>query len=139
MIVCDSSGILAAIDRTQSRHREARSAMESTPGPFLVSPFVVAELDYMITRRIGTHAAKAFLREVSNGAYRLETFGPSDVAAALEVIERYTDQAIGLADASSVIIAWRHGTKRILTLDERHFRVLRSPSGEPFELLPRKD
>jgi predicted nucleic acid-binding protein len=139
VIVCDSSGILAAIDRTQSRHHEAKSAIESIPGPYLVSPFVVAELDYMITRRIGPHAAKAFLRDVANGSYRLEAFGPDDVAAALNVIEKYADHAIGLADASNVVVAARYGITRILTLDERHFRVLRSTSGEPFELVPLRD
>jgi predicted nucleic acid-binding protein len=139
VIVCDSSGILAAIDRTQSRHHEAKSAIESIPGPYLVSPFVVAELDYMITRRIGPHAAKAFLRDVANGSYRLEAFGPDDVAAALNLIEKYADHAIGLADASNVVVAARYGITRILTLDERHFRVLRSTSGEPFELVPLRD
>lgn len=138
MIVCDSSGILAAIDRTQSRHHEAKAAMEMDPGPFLISPFVVAELDYMVTKRIGPQAATAFLREVANGSYRLEAFAPGDVAAALDLIEKYSDHAIGLADASNVIVAARHRTTRILTLDERHFRVLRAASGDPFELLPRR-
>ena len=60
----------------------------------------------------------------------------SDVAAAVEIIERYRDLDIGLTDASLVVLAGRYGTERILTLDERHFRVLRAPSGRPFTLLP---
>jgi hypothetical protein len=59
-----------------------------------------------------------------------ETLPPADV------IERYGDQDIGLADASNVVLAERHGTSSILTLDERHFRALQGSNGEPFHLLP---
>jgi hypothetical protein len=58
------------------------------------------------------------------------------VADALEVIERYGDLRIGLADASLVVLAARHGVGDVLTLDERHFRVLRGPGSQPFRLLP---
>ena len=52
------------------------------------------------------------------------------------MIERHADLGIGLADASNVVLANRHGALDILTLDERHFRVLRGPQGRPFRLLP---
>jgi predicted nucleic acid-binding protein len=32
--------------------------------------------------------------------------------------------------------AERLGIRRILTVDERHFRVVRSADGKPFQLLP---
>ena len=43
---------------------------------------------------------------------------------------------IGLADASIVVLANRYDTDRVLTLDERHFRALRTLDGKPFTLLP---
>ncbi|CAA9481589.1 MAG: hypothetical protein AVDCRST_MAG12-1537 [uncultured Rubrobacteraceae bacterium] len=51
------------------------------------------------------------------------------------MIRRHADLGIGLADASNVVLANRHGTLDILTLDERHFRVLRGLRGRPFRLL----
>ena len=59
-----------------------------------------------------------------------------DVAAAASVVADYADLGIGLADASLVVLAGRFETNRILTLDERHFRALRTPAGEPFTVLP---
>jgi predicted nucleic acid-binding protein len=59
-----------------------------------------------------------------------------DVAAATEIVERYRDQELGLADASIVVLAERYGTTDVLTLDERHFRVLRTQDGRAFRLLP---
>jgi uncharacterized protein len=35
-----------------------------------------------------------------------------------------------------VILAQRYRTDRLLTLDHRHFRVLRTRTGQPFTLLP---
>jgi hypothetical protein len=35
-----------------------------------------------------------------------------------------------------LVLAERHGTDRILTLDERHFRAVRTSTGGAFTLLP---
>jgi predicted nucleic acid-binding protein len=52
------------------------------------------------------------------------------------VIERYADQSIGVADASNVVLAERYRTRTIVTLDRRHFDVLRPLSGGRFRILP---
>ena len=46
-------------------------------------------------------------------------------------------QAIGVADASIVVLAERYRTRTIASLDHRHFDVLRSLGGGHFEVLPR--
>ena len=139
MIVIDSSGLYAALVSTQAAHDRVRATLESERGPLLLSPFALAELDYMLVRWEGRAVELALLREVAAGSYELAPFTDGDVAAALAVIERYRDLEIGLTDASLVVLAGRYGTERILTLDERHFRVLRAPSGRPFTLLPADD
>jgi predicted nucleic acid-binding protein len=137
MIVLDTSGLLAAIDSSQRRHQSARRALESDAGPLLLSPFVLAELDYLLSTRIGVEAETLLLNEVAEGAYVLEGFGPDEVRATIELIERYQELGIGLADASIVVIDGRAGTTRILTLDERHFRAIRPLRGRVFQLLPK--
>jgi predicted nucleic acid-binding protein len=102
----------------------------------LLSPFVLAELDYLLATRIGVHAELAMLGEVARGAYQLESFGAEDVAQAHAIVARYADLDIGLADASIVVLAKRHGTRDVLTLDRKHFGVLRRPNGRPFRILP---
>jgi predicted nucleic acid-binding protein len=137
VIVLDTSGLLAAIDAAQRDHEGARLALEDDPGPFVLSPFVLAEVDYLLATRVGVDEEIAFLRQVASGAYRLEAFAEEDVAAATRVIERYRDLGLGLADASVVVLAQRSRTTRLLTLDERHFRAVRPLSGRAFRLLPR--
>jgi hypothetical protein len=136
LILVDSSGLYAALVSSQAGHERVRAALEAEQGPLLLSPFVLAELDYMLARWEGRAIELALLQDVAAGSYELVPFTQADVAAALAVIERYRDLGIGLTDASLVVLAGRFGTERILTLDERHFRVLRTPSGRPFTLLP---
>ena len=66
----------------------------------------------------------------------MEAFGADDAADALDVLDRYPDLDLGLADASLVVLAERFGTRDVLTLDERHFRALRDGRGRSFRLLP---
>lgn len=136
MIILDTSGLLAAIDGSQRQHDAARRALEGAPPPWILSPFVLAELDYLLATRVGQGAERALLVEVGRAVYRLEAFEPAEIAAAERLIGRHADLEIGLADASIVVLANRYGLRDVLTLDERHFRVLRGPGGRPFRLLP---
>lgn len=136
MLIVDTSGLLAAIDSDQRQHARSREVLQTGEGPFLLSPFALAELDYLLATKVGRREQLALLEEVGRGAFRLEPFTNADVKAAVFVLDRYAELELGLADASNVVIADRHGTTDILTLDERHFRAVRSSSGEPFRLLP---
>jgi predicted nucleic acid-binding protein len=136
VILLDTSGLLSAIDRSQRHHEAARRALESVPPPWILSPFVLAELDYLLATRVGQTAERMLLDEVGRGVYRLESFEADDIASAERVIGRYADHQVGLADASIVVLAARYGVRDVLTLDERHFRVLRGPGGRPFRLRP---
>ena len=136
MIVLDTSGLLAAIDASQRHHVSSRRALEDAEPPLVLSPFVLAELDYLLATRVGRRAQSALLAEVERGAYHLAPFSSTDIAAARRILERYADLDLSLADAFNVVLAERHRTPDILTLDERHFRAVTTPSGQPFRLLP---
>ena len=136
MIVLDTSGLLAALDGSQRQHRAAADILRRSAEPLLLSPFVLAELDYLIATRISPVSARALLGQVAAGAYRLEPMGAEDIAAAGSIIDRYRDLELGLADASLVVLAERHTTWDLLTLDERHFRAVSGPKGRPFRILP---
>jgi len=136
-LIIDSSGLLAAIDDKQEDHLATKHVVESAARPLLLSPFVLAELDYLVLTRYGREQELALLGEVGRGAYRLERFFSEDVARAQEVIRQYAGlRELGLADASNVVLAERYNVLDILTLDERDFRMLRGPRGRSFRLLP---
>lgn len=136
MIIADTSGLLAAMDPDEQHHEACRTVVEDRMEPLVVSPFVLAELDHLVHRKLGVDAELAMLDDVAAGAYQLAEMQPGDVAACRSIISKYRDLDLGLADASNMILASRHRTANILTLDERHFRAVRTSTGQPFHLLP---
>ena len=136
MLICDTSGLLAFFDASDAHNDAVTSAIETEPGPFVVSPYVLAELDYLLATQRGLAAEMAALSELTSGGWDLVALDQEDVKSALGIVERYSDQSIGLADASLVVLAHRYRTDRLLTLDHRHFLVVRRMAGKPFTLLP---
>jgi hypothetical protein len=136
VILLDASGLLAVIDAGQPSHEAAANALRTAVPPRCLSPFVLAELDYMVSTRVSRAAARRLLVEVGNGAYRLETFTSADIQRAIEILDRFHDLDVGIADASVVVLAERYGVHDVLTLDERHFRALRDNAGRSFRILP---
>lgn len=134
-MIVDTSVLLAAFVSDQRKHRECADALAAAR-PRVVSPFVLAELDYLTTRIAGVEAELALLSELASGAYELAAFGADDLSRAREVLDRYRDLALGLTDASLVVLADRYNTDTIATLDQRHFRAVSSLSGRPFRIVP---
>lgn len=136
MIVVDTGGLYAALDATETLHGRAVAALVASTPPRLLSPFVLAELDYLVGTRVGHQAQMSLADEVTRGVYQLEPFTSEDLGHARRIMERCADLRIGLADASVVVIANRHRTLDLLCTDERHFRALRGIGGRPFRLHP---
>lgn len=136
MILLDTSGLLSALFPDQTQHERCRAILEKSRGPFLLSPFVLAELDYLIMKFAGQEAEIAFLEDVAAEAYHLAPFTAHEVDRARKSIQRFADLEIGLADASICVLSERFKTLDVLTLDERHFRVLTGDTDRPFRILP---
>jgi predicted nucleic acid-binding protein len=73
VLVPDTSGLLAALDAGQRFHVPAREALAGYDGLFL-SPFVLAELNYLLATRASRDADIALLDEVGQGVYSPQPF-----------------------------------------------------------------
>lgn len=136
MLICDTSGLIAYFDASDAHYASVSAVVDGDSGPFVVSPYVIAELDYLVATRRGTAAELAVLDELANGAWELPHVTAPDVRDMRDVVDRYRDLQIGLADASLVVLAARYRTDRLLSLDRRHFAVVRTTDGRPFSVLP---
>jgi predicted nucleic acid-binding protein len=135
-VIVDTSALLAYFDRNEPAHAAVTAVIESADEPLVVSPYVVAEVDYLVLSRHGGAAEHAVLRELSSGAWDLAEMSADRLAVALEIVERYADQSIGVADASNLVLARAYRTRKVVTLDHRHFSVVRFPDGTAPEILP---
>ena len=136
LLVVDTGVLLAAADSSDPDHAVCASLLAIEPGPLLASPLVVAEAAYLIGRQLGPFAESAFMRSIAAGEITMETLTGAELLAVSDLIDRYADLGLGAADASVVVLAGRHGSRRIATLDRRHFTVVRTMTGESFELVP---
>lgn len=136
MIIADTSGLIAFFSESGRAHDAVVDWVAANDPLMVVSPYVVAEVDYLVATRKGVNAELAVLAELAGGAYELAAMGEEDLAAASEVVDRYRDLGIGVADASQVVLAERYRTRTILTLDRRHFDIVRPLSGGHFDVVP---
>jgi len=135
-VIADSGAIYALYDADDRQHAAVRAVLEGEPGPIIIPTAILAELDYMLRAHLGVEAELDFVEGILSGAYTLEPLTKPDLKRCHELIGKYRALDLGLADATVVATAERLGVDRILTLDERDFRAVRSKRGRPFILLP---
>ncbi len=135
-LVIDAAPLVALADEREPRRLEILELLRANRGRLFIPAPVTAEIDYLLGRRLGPPARRAFLEDLRVRRYESPGLGGPDYAAALELDRQYADLNLGLADLSVAIIARKLGTRRILTFDERHFRTIRPLQGGVFTLLP---
>jgi hypothetical protein len=137
MVICDTSGLIALVDSGTPEHKAVRDALARATLPFVISPLVLAEFDYLIRRRGGDARGRNAVRKVLTSGFEIATLSQADLIDAVYIDDQYADLSLGLTDASIVVLAARYGTIDILTLDERHFRAVRPRhDAQAFRLLP---
>ncbi|MGC8514411.1 MAG: PIN domain-containing protein [Acidimicrobiales bacterium] len=134
-VIVDTSALLAFFDDSEPDHTAVSDVLVGAD-VLVVSPYVVAEVDYLVAARHGVDDELAVLDELAGGAWDLAPFDEEGIRRARGIIASYRDQQIGVADASIVVLAHRYRTRTIASLDRRHFDVLRSLDGGYFQVLP---
>ena len=135
-MIMDTSALLAYFDAGEPAHEAVSGAVESSGGPLVVSPYVLAELDYLLLTRHGPHAEQAVLAELGSGAWELAAMGLDRVRAATAVVVRYAEVPVGIADASCIVLGEAYRESVVATLDRRHFGVLRFADGSAPTIVP---
>jgi len=85
---------------------------------------LLAYVDYLIARYVGTAAATAFMTDVAHGAFIVEWGEDADMRRALEIRERYRSLELGLVDSVVAAVAERVRASAIATIDLRDFGAL---------------
>jgi predicted nucleic acid-binding protein len=122
VIVLDTSGLFAALASDDVHHVEAASVLDTDTGPFVMPAGILAEVGYMIETRLGARVVDAFLDDLITGAFTFEC-DEADLPRIRQLVNRYEDMPLGVADAAVIACAERTGG-RILTFDRRDFGVV---------------
>src|SRR5215213_11752543 len=106
-VVCDTGAIYALYDADDVHHAACRTLVEVERGPLFLPVVLLAEIDYLLGTRLGAGAALEFLESLETDAFTLVDLAADDVPRCRELIGRYRDLPLGLADASVVATAER--------------------------------
>lgn len=135
-VVCDTGAIYALYDADDAHHLAVKAVVETEPGPLFLPVVLLAEIDYLLNERLGVDATLDFLGSLDTQAFTLTDLTAEDLIRCRELIQRYRDLPLGLADASVIAVAERLRIQRLVTLDQRHFRVVKPSIFDHFIVLP---
>ncbi len=136
IVVVDAGPLYAYIDADDAHHGPCRAFIENHPGPLVVPQLVIAEVTYMIGKRLDVRSEILFLSDLVSGAFTAEAVAPGDWRRISELVARYRDFPLGTTDASVIACAERLGVTTVATTDRRHFAAVRPRHTEAFDLLP---
>lgn len=123
-VVADTSALVAAVNRRDNDHERCAAAIRKhLRAGIIVTAAVAVEVDYLVSERVGRHAARAFLDDLDQGRYLLEPVDAKLFHRAVELDQRYADLGLGLADGTVAAAAERHRASAILSLDH-HYRIV---------------
>lgn len=130
--------LYSAADAADPKHEVARTTLAGWDGELVVPAFVAAEADYLVLTRLGVDAQIALVDDLAS-AYLVDSLDSAGLKRVAEVCRRYRDLALGLADASIVVLADKWGTRALASFDARDFRAVSSLGGGSFDLFPSQE
>ena len=136
MIVVDTGPIVALINARDDQHARCRDLLRHHPGPLVVPTTVFTEVCMLLERRRGTPAELAFLADVRTGLFTLLETASADLDRIAELVDTYADLPLGTVDASVLALTERLQLTEVITLDHRHFSVVRPRHVAHLDLLP---
>ncbi len=135
MIIADTGFFVALGNRSDRFHAQAVAVLTQFSEPLITTYPVISETCYLLARESGIGVECTFLREIATGRIAIFQLELSHLNRITDLIERYADLPMDLADASLVVLAEKLGHGRILTVDRRDFSVYRWQHDRPFQNL----
>jgi predicted nucleic acid-binding protein len=109
------------VDADDRHHGECARALEAIREPLGTDWPAVTEAMYLVAD-IPEGQARIW-QMLERGAVRLVPFGDEDIPAIRQLMAKYADPPMDLADAALVRVADRDGVRTVFTLDRRDFGI----------------
>lgn len=127
MILLDTGPLVALFDPKDDAHEWARGVLEKVRAPLVTTVPVLTEVFHLIDP--STHGAVAIREFLRKSGARTWFLSDASLARTFELMDRYADHPMDLADASLVTAGEVLRTTSIFTMDEGDFRTYRARIG----------
>jgi predicted nucleic acid-binding protein len=134
--IIDTGFFLALANTKDESHRAATKLFQSLQGQkFITTWSVITETCYLLQKRVSKNAPQTLIRKITTGAITIFDLNLSHCPRIEELMQKYQELPMDLADASLVILAEELGHGQILSVDYRDFNTYRWKNTQPFHNL----
>lgn len=134
MILVDAGPLVALIHLDDRDHQRCREVLASLREPMLTVWPAFTEAMYLLG--FSSDAQDALWEILQTDGLEMVNLDESDARRMRELMKKYRDLPMDLADAALVRVAERLRIRRIFTLDRRDFEVYRPGGTGRFEIVP---
>lgn len=132
----DTGFLYALLDRSDRQHDAVTSVPLGTQSPLYLPTPVITEVAYLLLRNVGPTAMADFIESLASTKLVLLNPESADYQRAAAIIRHYHDSNLDFVDSLLVAVAERLNIVQILTVDRRHFLMVRPSHCTAFDILP---
>jgi predicted nucleic acid-binding protein len=132
-VLVDAGPLVAFLDRGDAAHEACITALRTLRDPLItVWPAFTEAMDLLSG---SWPAQKALWSRLETGALALAPLDEEDAPRMRELMDKYRDLPMDLADAALVRVAERESLTEIFTLDHKHFSIYRPGRRRRFSIV----
>jgi uncharacterized protein len=136
MTLCDAGPLIAIIDADEPDHAACLETLNDVALPLVTTWPAFTEAMYLLGQAGGITGQRALWRLVQTGRLLLAELSPAAVERSSELMDKYADRPMDLADATLVALAEEEGHRKIFSLDS-DFLIYRIRGRQRFDVVPR--
>jgi predicted nucleic acid-binding protein len=133
-VLVDAGPLVALLDRADSDHTACVAALQKLRDPLITLWPAFTEAMYLL--RGSWLGQKALWSRLETDALGLAPLDESDAPRMRELMDKYRDTPMDLADAALVRVAERDSLVQIFTFDRTHFEIYRPGRRRRFSIVP---
>lgn len=137
MILLDTRPFVALFDPKDAQHQACKAVLRKLREPLVTTVPVLTEAFHLLSpESFGSVRLREF---ILRGGASVWFLNQPAMERCFELMEKYSDHPMDLADASLVVAAESLATQKIFTIDRGDFLAYRTGRGkrsEPFEIVP---
>jgi uncharacterized protein len=135
-ILVDTSYLFALTNQNDRSHALCAQFAQTVREPLVVPQTVLPEIAYLLDARLGHGVMQRFVGQMARPLWHIEPLNTADLERTAEILAQYNSARLDFVDATLVALAERLNIRRVLTLDRRHFGIIRPRHTPALELLP---
>lgn len=135
MIIVDTGFWVALANKNDNYHEAAQRTFNQYNEDLITTWCVITETCYFLQTRGGIQASINFIDAMSKGLFQIFDVKHFHIPRIKDLMNKYKNVPMDLADASIVILAEEYQIGRIFSLDFRDFQIYRWNERYVFENL----